>query len=63
MNILALMSYTLNLKDGSVGSTTIYLDAENKKYQVKSGKSHWSMSSTQYMKNAVRMVEGLFRMM
>jgi hypothetical protein len=35
MNILALMSY--NLKDGSVGSPTIYLDAENKKYQVKCG--------------------------
>ena len=37
----------------------IYLGAEIKKYQMKSGKGHYIMSSTQYVKNAVKTVEQL----
>ena len=48
-----------DLKDVSVGPPTIYLRAEIRKYQVKSGKYHWSMSMTQYVKNAINTVEGL----
>ena len=58
MDTLAL---TYDLKDGSVGPQTIYLGAEIKKYQVKSGKSHWSMSSTPYVTNAVKQVEVMLR--
>ena len=47
--------------DGLVGLPTIYLVAQIKICQVKSCKSHWSMSSTQYMKNVVKTVEGLMR--
>ena len=32
--------FMYDLKDGSMGPPTIYLGAEIKKYQVKSGKSH-----------------------
>ncbi len=52
---------TYDLKEGSVGPPTIYLGAKIKKYQVKSGKSHWSMSSTHHVKNAVKTVEDLLK--
>ena len=35
------------------------MEAETRKYQVKSGKEHYSMSITQYVKNAVKTVEQL----
>ena len=50
------LAMTCNLKEGSVGEPTIYLGAEIKKYQVKSGKEHYSMSSTQYTNNTVKTV-------
>ena len=37
---------TYALKDGLVGLPKIYLGSDIKKYQVRSGKSHWRMSST-----------------
>ena len=39
----------------------IYLGAEINKYQVRSGKCHWGILSTQYVKNAIDMVEGLLK--
>ena len=50
------LALTYDLKAGSVGEPTIYLGAEIKKYQVKSGKEHYSMSSMKYVKNAVKTV-------
>ena len=38
---------------------TIYLEAEIKKYEVVNGKEHYSMSSTQYVKNGINTVEQL----
>ena len=55
------LTLTYYLKDGSVGPPKIYMGAEIKKYQVRSGKSHWSMSSTQYVKNVINTVEGLLK--
>ena len=54
--ITYVLSLTYDIKDGLAGPQTIYLDADIKKYQVNSGKSHWSMSSTQYVKNAIKTV-------
>ena len=51
------MSY--DLKEGSVREPRIYLGEEIKKYQVISGKEHYSMSSKKYMKNSVKKVEQL----
>ena len=45
------LALTYDLKEVSVGPPNIYLGDEIKKYQVRSGKSHWSMSITQYVKN------------
>ena len=39
-----------NLKEGLVVEPTLYLGAEIKNYQVKSGKEDYSMSSTKYVK-------------
>ena len=55
------LDLTYDLKYGSVGTPTIYLGTEINKYQVKSGKYHWSMSSTQYVKNVINMVEGMLK--
>ena len=41
----------------SVGPPKINLGAEIKKYQVRSGKSQWIMSSTQCTKNEINTVE------
>ena len=54
-------SITYDLKPGSVGSPTIYLGAEIKKYQVANRKEHYSMLSTQYVKNGIKTVEQLLR--
>ena len=53
------LELTYDLKAGSVGEPAIYLGAEIKKYHVKSGKEHFSMSSKQYVKNTVKIVEQL----
>ena len=53
------LALTYDLKEGSVREPTIYLGAEIKKYHVKSGKEHYSMSSMQYLKNEVNTVEQL----
>ena len=50
------LALTYNLKEVSDGEPTIYLGAAIKKYQVKSGKEHYSMSSTQYTNNTVKTV-------
>ena len=39
----------------------IYFDAEIKKYQVMSDKSHWSMSSTQSVKNAINIEQAMLK--
>ena len=57
--IMDVLSLTFDMKDGSVGPQTVYLGAEIKKYQVKIGKSYWSTASAHYMKNFVKMVEGM----
>ena len=49
------------LRNGLVVPPTIYLGAEIKKCQVKSGKSHWSVPSTQYVNNAIKTLEVLFK--
>ena len=59
--IMDALSLTYDLKPGSVGAPTIYLGAEIKKYQVANGKEHYSMSSTQYVKNGIKTVEQLLR--
>jgi hypothetical protein len=59
--VMDALALTYDLKDGSVGPPTIYLGAEIKKYQVKSGKSHWSMSSTPYVTDAVKQVSEMLR--
>ena len=41
------LALTYELKEGSVGEITIYIGAEIKKYQAKSGKEHYGMSNTQ----------------
>ena len=48
--IMDALDLTYNLKDGSVVTPKIYLGTEIKKYQVGNGKSHWGISSTQYVK-------------
>ena len=50
------------LRNGLVVPPTIYLGAEIKKCQVKSGKSHWSVPSTQYVNNAIKTLEVLLSM-
>ena len=52
--IIDALDLTYDLKDRLVGPPDIYLGPEMKKYQVSSGKSHWGMSSTQYVKNAIK---------
>ena len=58
MDTLALAYY---LKDRLVGPPKIYLGAEIKKHQVSSGKRHWSMLSTQYVKNAINTVKKILK--
>ena len=41
------LALTYELKEGSVGEITIYIGAEIKKYQAKSGKEHYGMSNMQ----------------
>ena len=54
------LSLTYDLKEGSVGTPTIYLGAEIKKYQVASGKEHYSILIT-HVKNVTKTVEQLLR--
>ena len=60
-----LIMYTLaliyDIKDGLVVLPRIYLSSEIKKYQVRSGKSHWRMLSTQYVKNTINTVKGILK--
>ena len=58
MDTMYLMYY---LKEGWVGPPKIYLGAKIKKYQIRSGKSHWITSNTQYVKNAIKTVEGTLK--
>ena len=48
------LALTSDLKEGSVGAPTIYLGAEINKYHVGNGKEHYSMPSTQYVKNGIK---------
>jgi hypothetical protein len=57
--IMDVLQKTYILKKGSLGPPTIYLGAEISKYQLGDGKSRWSMSSTRYVKNAIKTVEEL----
>lgn len=49
------------LKKDSVKPPEIYLGANIEKFQVPSGRSHWSMNSTRYVKNALATVEELLK--
>ena len=49
--ILDAMTLAYDKKNLSVGPNKIYLGAKTNKYQDSSGKSQWSMSSTNYTKN------------
>ena len=51
------LGLTHDLKGGLVGPPKIYLGAEIKNYQVRSGKSHPSTPITQYVKNTTKTVE------
>ena len=51
MDVLAL---EYDLKYGLLIPLRIFLGAETKKYQVRSEKSHWSMSITQYVNSAIK---------
>ena len=53
MDTLVLMYY---VKGGLVGPPKIYLGVDINKYQGMSGKYHWIMSSTQYIKNSINTV-------
>ena len=55
--IIDVLDFMYDLKDGLVGPPKIYLGDYIKKYQVRSGKSYWSMSSIQYVKNAIKKLE------
>ena len=55
------MSLAYDMKYRSVGPTKVYLGAEIKKCQVRSGEYHFRVFSTQYMKNAIKTVEGLLK--
>ena len=57
LHIMDALDLTYALKDVSVGPPKICLGTEMKKYPVRSGKSHCSMLSTQYVKNATKTVE------
>ena len=59
--IMDALALTYDMKDKSVGPSNIYLGAKIKKYYVRSGKSHWRMSITQYVKNPIKIVEGLLK--
>ena len=59
--IIDALDLMYDLRDGLVVPPKIYLESEIKKYQVRSGKSHWSMSCTQYVKNAIKTIEGLLK--
>ena len=59
--IMDVMDLAYDIKDGLVVLPNIYLGAEIKKSQVKSGKSNWSILSTQYANNAIKTLEGLLK--
>ena len=48
--IMDALALEYDMKDVSVGPPNIYLGDEIKKYQVRSGKSHWIMTITHYVK-------------
>ena len=52
--VMDALYFTYDLKYGLVGPPMIYLVTEINKYQVRTGKSHWSMLSTQYVKNLIK---------
>ena len=54
--IMDALALKYDLKYKLVGPPKIYFGAEINKYQVRIGKSHCIMSSTQYVKNAIKMV-------
>ena len=53
------LALTYDFREGSVGLPTIYLGEEIKKYQVRNDKEHYCMSSMQYVKNGIKIVEQL----
>ena len=59
--IIDALDLTYDLKDRAVGPPKIYLVSEINQYQVRNGKSNWSMLSTQYVKNSINTVEGLLK--
>ena len=60
-NIMDVLSKSYELKKGSVKAPEIYLGAEISKYQLKNGRLVWSMSSSQYVKNAVKNVNDMLK--
>ena len=55
------MELNTNFKDGSVVPPKIYLGPEIRRNLVRSEKSHWSILSTQYVKNATKAVKVLLK--
>ena len=55
--IMDTLALAYDLKGGPVVLPKIYLGTEMKKYQVGSGKSHWNISSTQYVENEINTEE------
>ena len=47
------------LKEGSVGPPNIYLGAELQRFQLRDGREAWSMSSSKYVKSAVKNVKDM----
>jgi hypothetical protein len=47
------------LKEGSVGEPTQYLGANVGKYQLPDGRKCWSLTGREYVKNAIKNVEGV----
>ena len=54
--IMDALYFKYDMKDVSEVPPKIYLGNEIKNYQVRSGKYHWGISSTQYVKNAINTV-------
>ena len=55
--IMDTLALAYDLKGGPVVLPKFYLGTEMKKYQVGSGKSHWNISSTQYVENEINTEE------
>mgnify|MGYP003323891144 CR=1 FL=1 len=56
------MNKKFSIRDETVESPKKYLGADIKEWQLPDGRLCWSMSSEQYVKNAVRNVKEILKM-